>query len=55
VIETAMLIGIGYAIRSAFAEADFARLDAERNAKKIERAGLDRSESLPRQSGVRNV
>ena len=46
VIETAMLIGIGYAIRSAFAEADFARLDAERNAKKIERTGVDREQEL---------
>jgi methyl-accepting chemotaxis protein len=46
VIETAMLIGIGYAIRSAFAEAEFARLDAERNAQKIKRAGLEQEQEL---------
>ena len=46
VIETAMLVGIGYAIRVAFAEAEFARLEAERNAQAIKRAGLEQEKEL---------
>jgi methyl-accepting chemotaxis protein len=39
VIETAMLIGIGYAIRSAFAQADVARHEAEDRTREVKRAG----------------
>jgi methyl-accepting chemotaxis protein len=46
VIETAMLVGIGYAIRTAFAEAEFARLEAERNAQAIKRAGIAQEREL---------
>ncbi|AMN42540.1 methyl-accepting chemotaxis protein [Rhodoplanes sp. Z2-YC6860] len=46
VIETAMLIGIGHAIRVAFAEAEFARLEAERNAQVIKRAGIEQEKEL---------
>src|SRR5262249_12291414 len=46
VIETTMLVGIGYAIRVAFAEAEFARLEAERNAQTIKRAGVEQQKEL---------
>jgi len=46
VIETTMLVGIGYAIRVAFAEAEFARLEAERNAQAIKRAGVEQEKEL---------
>ena len=46
VVETAMLIGIGYAIRVAFSEAEFARLEAERNAHAIKRAGVEQEKEL---------
>ena len=39
VIETAMLMGIGYAIRSAFAQADAARHEAEDRTREVKRAG----------------
>lgn len=46
VIETTMLVGIGYAIRVAFAEAEFARLEAERNAQTAKRAGVEQQKEL---------
>ena len=46
VIETAMLLGIGYAIRTAFAQADEARLDAERAAAEIARVGDAQKQEL---------
>ena len=46
VIETTMLLGIGYAIRVAFAEAEFARLEAERNAQQIMRAGIEQQKEF---------
>jgi methyl-accepting chemotaxis protein len=46
VVETAMLVGIGYAIRTAFAEAEFARLEAERNAQVVKRAGIAQEKEL---------
>ena len=43
VIETAMLVGIGYAIRSAFAQADAARHEAEATAHEVQLAAWRRS------------
>src|SRR5918995_3675989 len=46
VIETAMLIGIGYAIRSAFAQAEAARHDAEDRTLEVKRAGEAQEKEL---------
>jgi methyl-accepting chemotaxis protein len=46
VVETVMLAGIGYTIRSAFAQADAARHDAERAAAEIKRVGLAQEQEL---------
>jgi methyl-accepting chemotaxis protein len=42
VVETAMLIGIGHAIRSAFAQAESSRHESERAAAELQRIGLAR-------------
>jgi methyl-accepting chemotaxis protein len=46
VIETVMLIGIGYAIRSAFADAQEARRAAESSAAELERLAAGQKENL---------
>jgi methyl-accepting chemotaxis protein len=46
VIETAMLIGIGYAMRSAFAQADAARHEAEATAQEVQLAGVSQEREL---------
>jgi methyl-accepting chemotaxis protein len=46
VIETAMLVGIGYAIRSAFAQADAARHEAEATAQEVQLAGVSQEREL---------
>jgi methyl-accepting chemotaxis protein len=46
VIETAMLIGIGYAMRSAFAQADAARHEAEATAHEVQLAGVAQEREL---------
>jgi methyl-accepting chemotaxis protein len=46
VIETAMLIGCGHVIRSAFAEADAARSEAERVARGLKDVGAAREKEL---------
>ena len=46
VIETAMLIGIGYAIRSAFAQAEAARREAEGQTREVQRAGEAQEKEL---------
>ena len=46
VVETVMLIGIGHAIRSAFSQADMARLEAESAAIEIKRVGLAQEKEL---------
>ena len=46
VIETAMLIGIGYAIRAAFGQADAARHEAEATAHEVQLAGVAQEREL---------
>jgi len=46
VIETAMLMGIGYAIRSAFAQANAARHEAEATAHEVQLAGVAQEREL---------
>jgi methyl-accepting chemotaxis protein len=46
VVETVMLVGIGHAIRSAFAQAETARRAAEHAADRIERSGAAREKEL---------
>jgi methyl-accepting chemotaxis protein len=46
VIETAMLVGIGYAIRGAFAQADAARHEAEATAHEVQLAGVAQEREL---------
>jgi methyl-accepting chemotaxis protein len=46
IIETAMLIGIGYAIRSAFGQAEAARHEAEDRTREVKRAGEAQEKEL---------